>query len=337
MIRTKDNLRLENTKSNLAFVSKMKTIIKEDSDLKKIIDIDSYPIKTTLKILLQDKTTKKNIVWATDTYYNLGPNYISSNQIFKDLISGANADIVQPRVYKVKAEQAKRTKAKAEVFTPIWICNQMNNCCDNEWFERENVFNVQNDKKWIPTDLPIVFPEGKTWKQYVDSRRIEITCGEAPFLVSRYDTTTGEELDIKNRIGMLDRKLRVVNENTYTEEDWMKWTIRAFQSTYGYEYQGDNLLIARINLLMTFVDYMQHKWHREPTEKELKKLANIISWNIWQMDGLTGLTPTAVPNDTDEQISFEDYIESSSTPVPCIIHDWRSWRTFEFNSIKTKT
>lgn len=60
---------------------------------------------------------------------------------------------------------------------------------------------------------------------------------------------------------------------------------------YGYEYQGDNLLIARINVLMTFVEYMEALWQRKPTEKELKTVANIIAWNFWQMDGLTGTVP----------------------------------------------
>ncbi len=111
----------------------------------------------------------------------------------------------------------------------------------------------------------ITFPEKKTWKQYVDSRRLEITCGEAPFIVSRYDAATGEFIEIENRIGILDRKFRVINENTDDETEWMDWIIRAYQSVYGYEFQGDNLLIGRINLLMSFVDYLNYKWNREPT------------------------------------------------------------------------
>lgn len=39
-----------------------------------------------------------------------------------------------------------------------------------------------------------------------------------------------------------------MNENTESYEDWLKWTTRAFEATYGFEYQGDSLLIARINL-----------------------------------------------------------------------------------------
>lgn len=108
---------------------------------------------------------------------------------------------------------------------------------------------------------PIAFPKEKSWKRYIDSRRLEITCGEAPYLVSRYDVSTGDFIvPTKRRIGQLDRKLRVVNENTAAYDDWLKWTIRAFESYYGYEYQGNNLLIARINLLLTFTDYYKERW-----------------------------------------------------------------------------
>ena len=51
---------------------------------------------------------------------------------------------------------------------------------------------------------------------------------EAPFLASRYDVETGEVLPVSERIGLLDRKLRAVNENTRTEEEWLKWAFRAF-------------------------------------------------------------------------------------------------------------
>lgn len=142
----------------------------------------------------------------------------------------------------------------------------------------------------------------------MDSRRLEITCGEAPYIVSRYDASTGESIEIKNRIGILDRKLRVVGENTDNEKDWLKWTKRAFQSVYGYEYQGDNLLIARINLLATFTEYLEDRWERRATLNELKTIANIISWNFWQMDGLTGTVPIGVPRNSMKQMSLFDRI-----------------------------
>ena len=106
----------------------------------------------------------------------------------------------------------------------------------------------------------------------MDSRRLEITCGEAPYLVSRYDTTTGGLIVPPiNRIGFLDRKLRVVNENTITEEEWLKWAERAIQSYYGYEYQGDNLLIARINVLLSFYEYFIERWKHELEKKTLNQ------------------------------------------------------------------
>lgn len=213
-----------------------------------------------LKILLIDKTTKKYIRWATDNYASLGEDYGAGVEIKPEFITGVYTNVIQPRVSKSQVEQIKRTRDKAEVFTPCWICNAQNNLVDDAWFGRNNVFNTGNGDSWKGTDGVIDFPNDKTWQQYVDARRLEISCGEAPYLVSRYNTVTGEPIQIKNRIGILDRKLRIVSENTQTEEEWFKWTIRAFQSTYGYEYQGDNVLLARENLLFTFEDYMVNRF-----------------------------------------------------------------------------
>ena len=231
--------------------------------LGKLIDLYSSPVRTAMRFLLADKTTGENIIWATNTYERYGDGYRQDNQITPELISGVYANLIQPRVLKAQEEQAARTKSKAEVFTPSWVVCYMNNKCDDDWFGRENIFNSLNGERWEPTKEPVYFEKERDWQRYVDSRRLEITCGEAPYLVSRYDAATGEELPIESRIGILDRKLRVVNENTNNETDWLKWTQRAFEATYGYEYQGDNLLVARINLLMTYVDYMQERWRRE--------------------------------------------------------------------------
>ena len=103
--------------------------------------------------------------------------------------------------------------------------------------------------------------------QYVQSRRLEVTCGEAPFLASRYDAATGEMIPVARRIGILDRKLRVVSENAATEDEWRKYATHAVQSTYGYEYQGDNLLLARVNLLLTYAEHLQARWQRKPTKE----------------------------------------------------------------------
>lgn len=259
--------------------------------LNKLIDLDAYPVRSTLKLLLQDKTTKQNIIWATDAYKD-AIGVVDTDQIQLSHLIGMDPILLQPRISKAVEEQQERTRKKAEVFTPVWICNQMNNHLDEEWFGRKDVFNIEGEQTWTTVEEPVSFSEKKTWKKYVDSRRLEITCGEAPYLVSRYNAATGEFIvPPKHRIGLLDRKLRIVNENTADYEEWMKWTLRAFQSCYGFEYQGDSLLIARINLIMTFNDYYVERWGKDPDVKVLRQFANVIAWNLWQMDGFTDAVP----------------------------------------------
>ena len=304
------------------------------------IRLDVFPVAPVLPLLLQDKTTRENILWATGSYAHLGAAYAVDAQMTVESVSGAEA-LLQPRVLKALSEQQQRTRAHAEVFTPAWVCNQMNNFCDEEGFGRPDAFNMQQGREREANPFPVVFDRRRTWKRYVDSRRLEITCGEAPFIVSRYDAATGEEIPIPQRIGLLDRKLRAVNENAADEAEWLKWTYRAFQSVYGYEFQGDNLLLARINLLMTFVEYLAERWQREPTAKELKKLANVIAWNFWQMDGLKGTVPLGEPEEEHRQLGFDLGFGPEAGPdaprrrkAPrCRIFDWRSDRSLPFADV----
>lgn len=116
--------------------------------MEKLIDIGSEPILSLLKLLLQDKTTKKNIIWATDTYKEYGNGFSDKAQIDCRLLL-QHADIIKPRIEKPLEAQADRTRKKAEVFTPAWLYSQMNNYCDEEWVGRKDVFNVENeDHTW---------------------------------------------------------------------------------------------------------------------------------------------------------------------------------------------
>ena len=305
--------------------------------MKTLIDINNYPVSVVLKTLVKDKTTGQNIILATPARTRRGRIFGKTKQITEELLQSIGADLIQPRVAKSLEKQAERTREKAEVFTPSWICNKMNNHCDAEWFGRKNVFNTEDGQSWRPTSKPIKFENENDWQKYVDSKRLEITCGEAPYIVSRYDTTTAEIIPIKRRIGILDRKLRVVNENTDNKTDWLKWTYRSFQSVYGYEFQGDNLLIARINLLITFMDYMQDRWERIPTESELQKVANIIAWNFWQMDGITGKVPFGKPKE-ERTLNMFDFTVGNNDSEPeemdCKIFDWTRRRSYTYRSIK---
>ncbi len=294
---------------------------------------------TLLSILLFDRTTRRNIIWGTADYEKYGEEYKAQFPINIHLITGEFKNIIQPRVYKKKTHQLERIKSKAEVFTPSWMCNEQNNLIDTAWFGRDNIFNITSYKKWIATTHPIEFSlrNDKRWMDYVDAKRLEITCGEAPYLVSRYDTVTGDTIPLFSRIGLLDRKMRVVTENTDTYSEWMKWTKRAFESIYGFEYQGDNLLLARENLLYTFIDYYTDKFGKEPTFEELKSIAHIISWNIWQMDGLKHTVPFAVVTEQYQQMNIPNLFDENKTvPCFCKIRNWRSKETVTFDSLLKK-
>ena len=268
--------------------------------------------------MLADKTTKKHIMWATDAYDALGMKYERNDEITSDLITGHHASVIKTRARKAMEQQTERTRQHAEVFTPLWVCKKMNDYADEIWFGTKDVF----FKDGKPTEK-IEFQGKDDWKKYVDSKRLEITCGEAPYLVSRYDVETGEMIPVPNRIGILDRKLRVVNENADTEKLWFEWVVRAFQATYGYEFQGDNLLIARVNLLMTFEEYMQQRWQ--------------------QMDGLTGTVPYGTAEEAYHQMDLMELLgldekdKKENKQPRCRIFDWRgSDSSIEFLSLQRK-
>ena len=270
-----------------------------------------------LDTLLCDHTTGKNIFWASHDYEALGKEYDYQSQILPKLIIGENKMVVRPRVLKSKEEQTDRAKDMAEVFTPSWVCNAQNNLVDEAWFGCKDVFNIEDttNHTWKATSNKIEFPDGKSWKDYVSSTRMEITCGEAPYLVSRYDATTGEIIPLQNRIGLLDRKLRIVTENTDSREEWIYWTRVAYQNIYGYEWQGDNLLLARKALLYTFIEYYQATFIMAPPTKYLKEIADIISWNLWQMDGLKGVVPDSC-HDVVSKHKAVPQLDLFSTDIP---------------------
>lgn len=296
-----------------------------------------------LNTLLKDHTTSKaecqcNIFWATADYESLGVGYEYGSQILPELITGSNGHVIMPRVLKARDIRRDRSRDMAEVFTPSWICNAQNNLIDNAWFGREDVFNHENsDCTWTPTTDHIAFPEGRTWLDYVRDIRLEITCGEAPYLVSRYDATTGKFIPIERRIGLLDRKLRVVSENTTTSGEWLEAAQEAYKSIYAYEWQGDNLLLAREALLFSFIEYYRKKFGKDPLLKSVNYIAYIISWNVWQMDGLKGVVPNSCGERIFTEVGLFDSVERHEpcsgcmknniykhNGTYCIIKDWRA-------------
>ena len=227
---------------------------------------------TILDILLLDHTTSttkttKNIIWANENYIQYGSKeYSAKAQIKPDLITKSRGQLIMPRALKSRELQKERTKAKAEVFTPTWIVKKQND---------------EVDKDYQDDDL----------ETYVKRTWLEITCGEAPYMVSRYDMETGKIIPFTERVGFVDRKLRRINAEVEDKAEWQRLVEEAFKSSYGFEWSGDSLLLARENLLYTYRDYYYAKWLEEPLYGLFEDIAEIISYNVFQMDGLKYIIP----------------------------------------------
>lgn len=266
-----------------------------------------------LKILLKDRTTKKNIVWATHSYNLLGKGFSPSDSISPSKVTGNYANLIQPRSEKSKYEQKDRTKIRAEVFTPTWLVAKQNG--------------------YVESELGSLSLE-----EYVDLRWLEITCGEAPYMVTRYDNVTGEEIPLSERVGFVDRKLQRISREVSDEVTFYEFVKKAYRASYGYEYQGDSLLLARENLLATFEDYYLAKTGNQPTLEQKKEIATIISYNVFQMDGLKKSSPYSAKQRQSQQLSlFADELEVQDVEESKThIKDWKKNRMIGFERLSSE-
>lgn len=240
--------------------------------------------KKLLAILLKDYTTEQNIKWATDSYKHHGEGFYEDREITSNLITGWYDGFIQPRANKTKKDQQFRTKAKAEVFTPSWIVK-------------------------LQVEAVLENMEDLNFEEFISTTWMEITCGEAPYMVNRYDMDTGELISLSERNGFIDKKFQLLNQRVTKKDDWMKYAIKIFQSSYGYEYQGDSLLLARENLLLTFVDNYKNQFEEIPEFKIMRKVAATISKNVFQMDGLAFKIPFSSKKIIQEQLSLFEEIK----------------------------
>lgn len=232
--------------------------------------IDALHRAGMLESLLRDRTTGKVIQW--------GPG---EPMAILEIVGPEPPRPIQPRWQKAKAAQEARTRKRAEVFTPSRIVNQMVDA-----LEQEN-------------------PKLADWRVYLEDTFLEITCGEGAFLTTRYEMETGEPIPEPKRVGILDRKLRLLREHL-SEVGERPSTADVMRTVYGYEYQGDSLLIARINVLLTIAEHIRLLTGRPINRYEAIAAISDTTYNLWQMDGLTGCIP--------------------GTDTPARIMDWRNGR-----------
>lgn len=169
-----------------------------------------------------------------------------------------------PRYMKSSMEQKDRTKEKAEVFTPASVVKKMNDSFDDGY-------------------------QGG-YEDYISKRVLEVTCGEAPFLTTRYDAATGQQIPYDERVGLLDRKLQRIPDGV-DKSEWIALATRSLKATYGYEWQEDSIFLARKNLLLNVIEYHMDKFNELPDQDDIKEWATIISYNIFRMDGVTLCIP----------------------------------------------
>lgn len=273
-----------------------------------------------MKTLLKDRTTRKNILWATESYAQLGDDYHANLPIKVQLITNGASHFIKPRVHKALGEQKNRTKGRAEVFTPTWVVKMQNDLVEEEF-------------KYLPLE------------EYVDKTWLEITCGEAPYMCNSYDTVTGEPISLYKRVGFVDRKMQRISIEVIDHETWLDLAYRAYKASFGYEYQGDSLILARENLLLTFVDYYADKFNNLPSIDILQEIARIISYNVIQMDGLKYTIPFTElekkDKDDGQLLLFDDpnievfelEDEEINTEIKAKIRNWKTNRMMLFEDL----
>ena len=283
--------------------------------------------------LLADRTTGGRLLWGTDALSDRGEGFQREDELRPSRLTGVWEGSVETRARRDFEGQSGPLPVHADPFTPTAVVRDMVDRLDADWVgRREGYYKIDIDSG------KIYFPKRRNWRQYADSRRIEIACGEAPFLAGRYDAVSGETVPLDRRTAILDRKLRGVSENAAHEQEWMEWARRAFLSVYGYEYRGDRLLIARVNLLASYGEYFRERWGKPPDPEAEREIAEIITWNLWQMDGLTERIPGLLEPEAFHQISLDEYLDGDirrrDPRPPCRIRNWKNGRTLEYRALR---
>ncbi|MFL8888310.1 Eco57I restriction-modification methylase domain-containing protein [Helcococcus kunzii] len=266
-----------------------------------------------LSTLLFDYSTGRNIKWATDNYSQSGINFEKENEIKQHLITGWYNGLIRPRAEKDTEIKIERTKNKAEVFTPSWIV-------------KKQVDAILDELKDIST------------LEFVATKWLEITCGEAPYMANRYDMISGHVIPLNDRAGFIDKKFQLINKEIKEKKKWIDAAYLIYKSSYGYEYQGDSLLLARENLLLTFIDNYFYMFGEFPTSRQLLEITEIISTNVIQMDGLTYEVPYSNTGHKPTQISmFGQESEEKKEPTLAKIKLWDQDRILDFKDIAERS
>ena len=121
------------------------------------------------------------------------------------------------------------------------------------------------------------------------------------------------------------------------------------------DWQGDNVLLARENILATVIESFNADFFNESSSSLghfikaappslpglpcLLEFAEIISWNVWQMDGLTKTIPFNKKQENEQQDMFSMFFdtkivkEEERKSPPCRVYDWKANKSVAFDQI----
>ena len=176
-----------------------------------------------------------------------------------------------------------------------------------------------------------VYLEYEHKEKLIKGTVLEMACGEAPFIAQRYNVVTGDPIAIEDREGILDIKIKQSNNMiiegypcAWTPNPYSMWypnvALGAFKTVFGTEKYLPSLIIARVNLLLSFIEYSRFyfenkkyfRTHECPLEEDIREIANIICWNFWLMDLLNPKDEIIQDWETGEIIKVKDLLKTSN-------------------------
>ena len=163
--------------------------MQKNRTIKTHVDFGCRTIKENLALLLTDKTTHHNLTWGCGAD---GSKEITPKDVYSR---------VKTRLERSAEDNVMRKNLYGEVFTPAWLCNEMNSTYDVAYLAADSCFNIQGVKSWTVSVDPVKFKRPGGYSDYLKAKCLELTCGEAPFpgFKIRYDNGRNDSREIPYR------------------------------------------------------------------------------------------------------------------------------------------
>lgn len=237
-----------------------------------------------LDILLRDKTTGKPLVFPPDQTSGRPSPFLG----LEDL-------------YGVQSQ--KDMPDEAEEVQTLCSWNRKLNQLDEVWFQRSGVFNTPTAEGWIPAADPVYFEDPFHWKKYVNQ---QIYVPDLDWGAALTFAGTSENLPLNERMGQLDRELRLVNENVRSQQEWQKRTSTMLARMLGCAKDPIRLFRARLCVLETCREAFQARFGHLPSARDEKALAHIVARNLFQSEDELNTVPFQEMEETLQLSLFEE-------------------------------